>query len=253
MQRRMMIDSHCHLDFPRFYSDCHEAIERARSAGVDEIINSGVDYKTNLSTLALADKYEHIHATLGLGPGVAISKSDGDIKLILSQIEQNIEKAIGVGEAGLDHFHCKTDAGRARQMEVFKKVVEIAETIDKPLVIHGRDAEYEALQLVRHLDNVVFHCYGGSLETMNRITDAGYYVSIATLVCFSKHHQSLAENLPLEKMMIETDSPYLSPRKGRNEPAFLVDSVTTIAKLRGMEEAEVAQVTSQNTRRVFGL
>jgi len=156
--------------------------------------------------------------------------------VILSQIEQNIKNAVGVGEAGLDHFHCKTDAGRARQIEVFKKVVEIAETVDKPLVIHGRDAEYEALQLVRHLDNVVFHCYGGSLETMNQITDAGYYVSIPTLVCFSKHHQSLAKHLPLKRMVIETDSPYLSPRKGRNEPAFLVDSVATIAKLRGMEE-----------------
>ncbi|HJH28131.1 MAG TPA: TatD family deoxyribonuclease [Methanosarcinaceae archaeon] len=249
----MMIDSHCHLDFPRFDSDRYEVIERARIAGVDEIINSGVDYKTNLSTLSLADKYEHIHATLGLGPGVATSKSDDDIGHILSQIEQNIENAVGVGEAGLDHFHCKTDAGRARQMEVFKKVIEIAETVDKPLVIHGRDAEYEALQLVRHLNNVVFHCYGGSLKTMNQITDAGYYVSIPTLVCFSKHHQSLAKHLPLERMVIETDSPYLSPRKGRNEPAFLVDSVATIAKLRAMEEIEVAQVTAQNTRRVFGL
>ena len=253
MQQRMMIDSHCHLDFPRFDSDQHDVIERARIAGVDEIINSGVDYKTNLSTLALADEYDHIHATLGIGPGVAANASDEDVGRILLQIEQNIDKAVGVGEAGLDHFHCKTESGRARQIEVFKKVIEIAETVDKPLVIHGRDAEYEALQLVRHLDNVVFHCYGGSLETMNLITDAGYHVSIPTLVCFSKHHQSLAKQLQLEKMIIETDSPYLSPRKGRNEPAFLVDSVATIAKLRGIEEADVAQVTAQNTRRVFGL
>ena len=249
----MMIDSHCHLDFPRFDSDQHEVIEHAHSVGVDEIINSGVDYKTNLSTLALADKYDHIYATLGLGPGVATNKSDEDIGHILSQIEQNIEKAVGVGEAGLDHFHCKTESGRARQIEVFKKVIKIAETVNKPLVIHARDAEYEALQLVRHLDRVVFHCYGGSSETMNMIVDAGYYVSIPTLVCFSKHHQSLVKNLPLEKMIIETDSPYLSPRKGRNEPAFLIDSVTMIAKLRGMEETDVAEITAQNTRRVFGL
>ena len=248
-----MIDSHCHLDFPRFDSDQHEVIERAHSAGIVEIINSGVDYKTNLSTLALANKYEHIHATLGLGPGVATHANNEDIDRILSQIEQNLEKAIGVGEAGLDHFHCKTESGRARQMEVFKKVVEIAETVDKPLIIHGRDAEYEALQLVRHLDNVVFHCYGGSSETMNIIVDAGYHISIPTLVCFSKHHQSLAKQLPLERMIIETDSPYLSPRKGRNEPAFLVDSVATIAKLRRMEESDIAQITAQNTRRVFGL
>lgn len=249
----MMIDSHCHLDFPQFNRDCHESIERALSAGVVEFINSGVDYKTNLSTLALADEYDHIHATLGLGPGVAASKSDYDIGRILSQIGHNIERAVGVGEAGLDYFHCKTDSGRARQMNVFKKVIEIAETVDKPLVIHGRNAESEALELVRHLDKVVFHCYGGSLETMKLVTDAGYYISIATLVCFSKHHQNLVKQLPIERMIIETDSPYLSPRKGRNEPAFLADSVATIAKLRGMEEGEVAKVTAQNTRRVFGL
>ncbi|MBW6470156.1 MAG: TatD family hydrolase [Methanosarcinaceae archaeon] len=249
----MIIDSHCHLDFPKFNSDCHEAIERARSAGVVEIINSGVDYKTNLTTLALANKYDNIHATLGLGPGVATTKDDEDIGRILSQIEQNIKSAVGIGEAGLDYFHCKTDSGRARQIDVFKKVIEIAETFDKPLVIHGRDAEHEALQLVQHLDNVVFHCYSGSLKTMNQITDAGYHVSIATLVCFSKHHQCLAKHLPLKSMIIETDSPYLSPRKGRNEPAFLVDSVTMIAKLRDMKEIDIAKATVQNTRRVFGL
>lgn len=249
----MMIDSHCHLNFPQFDSDRHETIKRALSTGVVEFINSGVDYKTNLSTFALADKYDHIHATLGLSPGVAERKSKEEICRILSGIEQNIEKAVGIGEAGLDHFHCKTDSGRARQMDVFNKIIEIAETIDKPLVIHGRDAEYQSLKLVRHLDNVVFHCYSGSLETMNQITDAGYYVSIATLVCFSKHHQNLVKHLPLDRIIIETDSPYLSPRKGRNEPAFLADSVATIAKLRGIEEMEVAKITAQNTRRVFGL
>lgn len=249
----MIIDSHCHLDFPRFDSDRHKTIERARLAGVVEIINSGVDYKTNISTLALADEYNHIHATLGIGPGVATHSNDEEIERILSHIEQNAENAVGVGEAGLDHFHCKTESGRARQIEVFKKMIDIAETVDKPLVIHGRDAEYEALQLVQHLDKVVFHCYGGSSETMKQIADAGYYVSIPTLVCFSKHHQSLAKYLPLKSMIIETDSPYLSPRKGRNEPAFLVDSVAMITKLREMEEAEIAQATAQNTRRVFGL
>jgi len=248
-----IIDSHCHLDFPAFNRDRQESIKRAQHAGVVEIINSGVDQKTNLSTLALASEYEHIHATLGLSPGLAASASDEVIERILSQIEQNIDSAVGVGEAGLDYHHCRSETGRARQLDAFKKVIDIAETVDKPLVIHGRDAEHEALRIVQHLDRVVFHCYSGSPETMDLITDAGYYISLATLVCFSKHHQSLAERLPLEGMVIETDSPYLSPRKRRNEPAFLVDSVATIAELRGMEEAKVAQVTAQNTRRVFGL
>ncbi|MBN2487671.1 MAG: TatD family hydrolase [Methanosarcinaceae archaeon] len=246
-----IIDSHCHLDFPKFNRDRQEAIKRARHAGVVEFINSGVDQKTNLSTLALASEYGHIHATLGLAPGVAASASKEEIEGILSQIEHHIEMAVAVGEAGLDHYHCRTDPERARQLAVFKKVIEIAETTDSALVIHARDAEEEIFKLVQHLDRVVFHCYSGSLETMKLITDAGHYVSLATLVCFSEHHQSLAKHIPSDKLLIETDSPYLSPRKGRNEPAFLVDSIPVIAKLRGIRDPEVARMTAENTRRVF--
>ncbi|MCG7853759.1 MAG: TatD family hydrolase, partial [Methanosarcinaceae archaeon] len=164
-----------------------------------------------------------------------------------------IEMAVAVGEAGLDHYHCRTDPERARQLAVFKKVIEIAETTDSALVIHARDAEEEVFKLVQHLDRVVFHCYSGSLETMKLITDAGHYVSLATLVCFSEHHQSLAKYIPSDRMLIETDSPYLSSRKGRNEPAFLMDSIPVIAKLRGMRDPEVARITVENTRRVFRL
>jgi TatD DNase family protein len=248
-----IIDSHCHLDFPKFNRDRHEVIERARHAGVVEFINSGVDQKTNLSSLALASENQHIHATLGLAPGVAASASKEEIEGILSQIEQHIEMAVAVGEAGLDHYHCRTDSGRARQLAVFKKVIEIAETTDSVLVIHARNAEEEVFKLVQHLDRVVFHCYSGSLGTMELITDAGHYVSLATLVCFSKHHHSLAKHIPSDRLLIETDSPYLSPRKGRNEPAFLMDSIPVIAKLRGIGDSEVARITVENTRRVFGL
>ena len=248
-----IIDSHCHLDFPKFNRDRQEAIERARHAGVVEIINSGVNQKTNLSTLELTREYGHIHATLGLSPGVAASASKEEIEGILSQIEQHIEMAVSVGEAGLDYYHCRTDSGRARQLVVFKKVIEIAETTDSAIVIHARDAEEEVFKLVQHLDRVVFHCYSGSLETMKLITDAGHYVSLATLVCFSEHHQSLAKYIPFDRLLIETDSPYLSPRKGRNEPALLVDAVTVIAKLRGIKDSEVARMTAENTRRIFGL
>ncbi|MEZ5334298.1 MAG: TatD family hydrolase [Methanolobus sp.] len=107
--------------------------------------------------------------------------------------------------------------------------------------------------MTKHLDRVVFHCFGGSLETMKNIVDAGHYVSVPTLVCFSEHHKSIAKNLPLENMLIETDSPYLSPRKGRNEPAFVRDSVAVIAGLKDIDEEEVARATVQNTRRAFEL
>lgn len=250
----IIIDSHCHLDFKKFNNDREESIERAELNGVTEIINSGIDYKTNFSTLELSDKYPHIHATLGLSPMVASRSEYSEVDRILSQIEQNLDKAVGIGEAGMDYYHCKKNVEKERQLDTFKKIIEIADSFDKPLVIHGRDAEDKILNLVQHLDNVVFHCYSGSAETMKKITDIGYYISIATLVCFSQHHQSLVNDLPLEKMLLETDSPYLSPHRGkRNEPAFIVNSVETIANILNVDASYIAQKTTENTRRVFRL
>jgi hydrolase, TatD family len=248
-----VIDSHCHLDFPKFNKDRHETIERARKSGVVEMINSGIDYKTNADSLELAKKYDFIHATLGLSPQMVPDATDDKINQILSQMERNIDKAIGIGEAGLDFYYCTTNAGRKRQEDVFRRVIEIADRYNKTLVIHGRDGEDLALEMTKDLDRVVFHCYGGSLETMQNIIDAGHYISVPTLVCFSEHHKAIAKDLPLENMLIETDSPYLSPRKGRNEPAFVRDSVPVIAHLKDIDESEIALATMKNTRRAFEL
>jgi TatD DNase family protein len=248
-----VIDSHCHLDFPKFNKDQKEVIKRANETGVIEMINSGVDYKTNSSSLELAKNYQQIHATLGLSPHMAVDADEEIIKQILNQIERNVGKIVGIGEAGLDHYYCKSGIGRQKQTEVFKRVIDIAEKYNKPLVIHARDAENTALELSRHLDTVIFHCYGGSIETMQKIVDAGHFVSVPTLVCFSDHHKEIVKQLPLENMLIETDSPYLSPRKGRNEPAFVLDSVPIISKLKEIDESEIARSTLQNTRRAFDI
>jgi TatD DNase family protein len=103
------------------------------------------------------------------------------------------------------------------------------------------------------VDTVIYHCYSGSVETMREIVDMGYYISLATLVCFSKHHQFLAEAVPLESLLLETDSPFLSSRKGRNEPAFIVDSIPVVAQLKNMEPAEIAKSTTENARRAFNI
>jgi TatD DNase family protein len=248
-----VIDSHCHLDFPKFNKDRHETIMRAKDSGVVLMINSGIDYKTNAKSLELARKYDFIHATLGLSPQMVPETNKEKINQILAQMERNVDKAIGIGEAGLDFYYCTDEAGKQKQKEVFQKVIDIADQYNKTLVIHGRDGEELALEMTRDLDRVVFHCYGGSIETMKDIVDAGHYVSVPTLVCFSDHHKEIAKDLPLENMLIETDSPYLSPRKGRNEPVFVRDSVPVIAHLKGIDEGEIARATMQNTLRAFEL
>jgi TatD DNase family protein len=248
-----IIDTHCHLDFPKFNRDREETIFRAREAGVAGIINSGISLKGNRISLELAEKHEDIHATLGLSPDIGREGTDKEINAILAQIEANVGKAVGIGEAGLDFQDCKTNQERKRQTAAFKKVIELAKDLDKPLVVHARLAEAEVLKLVKDVDTVIYHCYSGSIETMQEIVDMGYYISLATLVCFSEHHQVLAEAVPLENLLLETDSPFLSSRKGRNEPAFIVDSVPVIAQLKNMDPTEIAKTTTENACRAFNI
>ncbi|WP_048178849.1 TatD family hydrolase [Methanosarcina siciliae] len=246
-----IIDSHCHLDFPKFNPDREEAILRARKAGVVGMINSGISIKGNRMSLELTEKHEDIHAALGLSPDIGRGGTDDAINSVLAQIEANAEKAVAIGEAGLDFQDCKTNEEKERQAVSFKKVIELAKDLEKPLVVHARMAEAEVLELVRNVDTVIYHCYSGSPETMREIVDAGYYISLATLVCFSEHHQALAAEVPPENLLLETDSPFLSPRKGRNEPAYIVDSIPVVAQLKEMEPAEIARIVTENARRVF--
>lgn len=215
------------------------------------MINSGVDHLTNGATLDLARKYEFIHPTLGLSPNLLDGMSDAEIKMVLDQIEENAGEIIGVGEAGLDHYRCTDLAGRKRQVEIFQLVIDLARSLDLPLVIHSRKAEQDAFEMVRNLDRVVFHCYGGTLATMREIVDNGFYISLATNLCRSAHHKVLAKQIPLDSLLIETDSPYLSPRSGRNEPAYVLDSVELIAKIKGISPRDVAETTARNTRDVY--
>lgn len=248
-----VIDSHCHLDFKQFNKDRNEVIQSAQKAGVVHVINSGVDYATNKRSLELAKADDFISATLGLSPNTLDGLTEADLEKLLDQIRENAHFAVGIGEAGLDFYRCRDESGRERQARIFQKAIELAKSLNLPLVIHSRDAEPKALEMVKHLDKVVFHCYSGTVETMKEAMDMGFYISLATNLCRSGHHQILARNVSLDHLLVETDSPFLSPRKGRNEPGFVLDSVRLIAKIRGREPQEIADLTADNTRRIYGI
>ncbi len=247
------IDAHCHLDFSQFKKDRDSVIDRALKSGLVRMINSGVDFSTNSRSIELAEKYDFFSATLGVSPNILQDIKDPELQLLLKQIESNADHAVGIGEAGLDYFHCKDAPGRERQAAVFKKVIALSASVNLPLVIHSRDAEQQALNMVKHLDRVVFHCYSGTLATMKEAVDRGYYISLATNICRSAHHQILARNVPLDHLMVETDSPFLSPRRGRNEPAFVLDSIRLIARIRNVEPKEIAMITADNTKRIYNI
>ncbi len=248
-----VIDSHCHLDFKQFNKDREQVLERARSSGVEHMINSGVDFSTNQRSLELAKKYDFISVTLGLSPNTLEGLNETDLNRLLAQIKDNAGQAVGIGEAGLDYYHTKDAAVREHQAQVFRKVIDLAGSLNLPLVIHSRDAEQQALDMVKHLEKVVFHCYSGTLSTMKEAIDRGFYISIATNLCRSARHQILARNVDLDHLLVETDSPFLSPRKGRNEPCFVQDSVSLIAKIRNTEPQEIARITSDNTKRIYNI
>jgi TatD DNase family protein len=217
-----VIDSHCHLDF-------------------------------NAKSLELAKKYDFFSATLGLSPNTLQSIREPELDMLFKQIENNAGQAVGIGEAGLDYYHCKDAPTRERQAKIFKRVIDLAASLNMPLVIHSRDAEQPALEMVKHLDKVVFHCYSGSIGTMKAAIDRGFYISLATNLCRSAQHQILARNVSLDRLLVETDSPFLSPRGGRNEPSFVLDSVRLIARIRGLESQEIARITAENTKRIYNI
>jgi TatD DNase family protein len=250
-----MIDSHCHVDFKVYNKNRQEVMERAQEK-LTAIVNSGATLGGNRRTLKLAEEYKDFaYPTLGFHPSNAFKSDSTVIKQALSEIESNIDVAVALGETGLDFNGLDNEADKNKQIELFETFLEMAAEYQMPLVIHARDAEEKALEMVKKhpsIPQIIFHCYGGDLITAQEMIREGYYISLSTIVCFSEHHQQMAHELPLSQLLTETDSPYLSPFKGqRNEPAYVEETVKTIAEVKSISKEEVSSVTEQNARKIF--
>jgi len=252
-----MIDTHCHVDFKDYNKNRKEVIKRAKKK-LNGIINSGATLGGNRRTLNLIEEYKgFLHGTLGFHP-VNASKADYNIiDQAFREINENIDKAVAVGETGLDFHHIEDNEARNRQIRVFRSFIDLSNEYEMPIVIHARDAELKALEMIKKYStdvDVIFHCYGGDLETLNNIIDESYYVSFSTIICYSDHHKELVEYAPLENILTETDSPYLSPFKGqKNEPAFVEETVKKIAEIKSRSFADVEKITEKNAKKVFKL
>jgi TatD DNase family protein len=252
-----MIDSHCHVDFKEFNRNREEVMERAKKK-LSGIINSGATLGGNRRTLKLVDEYKgFLQGTLGFHP-VNASKADSSIiEQAFKEINENIDKAVALGETGLDFHHVKDTEKRNKQVNVFRSFIDLANEYEMPLVIHARDAESKSLEIVMKYSkgiDVIFHCYGGDVETMNKIIEENHYISYSTVICYSDYHSKLVEQTPLENILTETDSPYLSPFKGKkNEPAFVEETVKKIAEIKSVSPLKVDKKTEKNAKRVFGM
>jgi len=249
-----LFDAHCHLEDPAFDDDRWEVIDRAVRAGVVGMVSSSLDSEEGERALRLFLPSTVVHVSLGLDPRDADDESE--IKAVERLILENERDIVAVGEVGMDYRIAKQESVRKRQEEVFRRFIRLAEDIDKPIVVHSLWAQRPVLRVLEDegATRVVLHAFGGSQKDVKTAVERGWYVSIATNVVKSSNVQKVAEATPVDYMVLESDSPVLSPdSKGRNEPANIVKSVRFLAKAKGMKPEELAEITTSNALEVYGL
>lgn len=246
----MLIDSHCHLDSKEFDSDRDAVIERALDAGVERMVAIGTgDLEAGIR---LADRYPCFYATVGVHPHDALKATDDDFRRLEDLVAH--PKVVAVGEIGLDYHY--DFAPRDIQKAVFIRQMEIAARRNKPIVIHTREAWDDTFALLEHWPHGIMHCFSGGPAEAQRALDLGFHLSFGGMVTFPKalEVQAAARMAPLDRMLIETDAPYLAPvpkRGKRNEPAFVTHTARKIAELRGISYEEIAQATTENARKLL--
>jgi TatD DNase family protein len=254
----MLIDSHCHLDMRDFDKDREAVIGRAQKDGIVHIISIGIDVGSSQSAIDLARKYDFISATVGCHPHDADACGPEDLRM-LSRMAAEPE-VVAWGEIGLDYY--RNYSKKENQRKIFQAQLELAQTAKLPVIIHDRDAHEEVYATLEKMGKGerkgVIHCFSGDRDLAEAFIALGYYISIPGTVTYKKAIQikEVAAAIPLDRMLVETDAPFLAPvpRRGkRNEPDFVTHTAREIAKLRDIPFETVAEQTTLNARTIFGL
>ncbi|OQY50664.1 MAG: hypothetical protein B6240_01255 [Desulfobacteraceae bacterium 4572_87] len=254
----MLIDSHCHLDMKDFNKDREAVIDRALKHDIVHMISIGIDVKSSESALALAHQYPFISATVGCHPHEVDACGPEDLKM-LSRMAAEPE-VVAWGEIGLDYY--RNYSTKENQRKIFQVQLELARAAELPVIIHDREAHEEVYATLKKMgkgeQKGVIHCFSGDRELAEAFIALGYYISIPGTVTYKKAVQvkEVAAAIPLDRMLVETDSPFLAPvpRRGkRNEPSLINHTAREIAALRGIPFETVAEQTTRNARMIFGL
>lgn len=254
----MLVDTHCHLDFDDYAADCSELISRAQQVGVRQIITIGIDISSSLKAIALAEANGGVYATVGIHPHNACPLTSKDIQRLLSLGRQS--QVVAYGEIGLDFY--RNYQPRSLQISCLHEQLGLARDLNLPVIIHDREAHQDILQVLRDQSawemGGTLHCYSGDWSFARRCLDLGFYLSIAGPVTFNtaKSLHEVTRNCPLDRLLLETDAPFLAPvpkRGKRNEPAFLVHTAEKVASLKKLPLEDVARQTSLNARQLFKL
>lgn len=247
----MLVDTHCHV-YSEYYDNIEEVIKRSRDAGVGMMVVNGVDRKSNEEILRLVKEYDIVYGALGIQPESVETATEEDFVFIEKHIDD--DKIVAIGEIGLDYHY---DIDREKQKEVFKRQLEIAKKYNKPVIVHSRDCIQETYDILK-LSNVkgIMHCYSGSVEMAREFVKIGFYLGIGGIVTFKNAVKLLdvIKDTSLEYIVLETDSPYLSPEPYRgkvNEPANVHVILQKICAIKGLDYMEASRVTTENVLRLF--
>ena len=252
----MYFDTHAHYDDEQFDEDRQLLLSNLPKNNVSLVINPGCDLKTSEKAVSFAQEYPHVFAAVGFHPHEADSFREGDLEKMRSWLRQ--PKVRAIGEIGLD-FHYNFSP-RERQFEVFRAQMELARELLVPVIIHDREAHGECMEIIKSFPEVkgVFHCYSGSAEMARHLLELGWYLSFTGAVTFKNARRALEsiEAAPLDRIMLETDSPYLAPvpnRGARNDSRNLPHIAAVVADIKGISIEEAARITSENGKRLFGI
>ena len=250
-----LYDTHAHYDDGRFDSDRAELLRSIHQEGVALINTIGTDVPSSLASIALAEEYDFIYAVVGGWPGNVGDMTEDDLDRYRQMAAH--PKVLAIGEIGLDYYY--DDVPHEVQQHWFRRQLDLASELRMPVVIHERDAHGDAMEIVReYADRVtgVFHCYSGSAEMAKELVRLGWYISITGVVTFKNARKAVESvaAVPLERIMIETDAPYLAPvpyRGRRNHSGYVLEVAKKIAEIKGLPVEEVARVTMENGKRFF--
>lgn len=256
----MLIDTHAHINFENYNSRLNEVFENAKNNNVNLMILPGVEVSKWDEIIEFIEKYENVYGAIGVHPS-EIKGFDDNASIKMAELLTH-HKIKAVGEIGLDYYWDKDEIIREQQRKVFKEQIKLANEAKKTLIIHEREAHKDAFDILKDYVNpdikVLMHCFSGSVEFMKECVNQGYYIALGGIVTFKNalKPKEVAKEVPLERLLLETDCPYLTPHPHRgeeNEPAYVKFVAQEIANLKGITFEEISEITTHNALKVFNI
>lgn len=253
----MLVDSHCHLDFPEFAPELDAVVDRARAAGVGLCVSIGTTLDGFPRVQAVAERFDSVWCSVGIHPHEAEKEPLEDAQALIALAQG--PKVVGIGETGLDYFY--EHSPRAAQQKNFRLHIAAARELGLPLIVHTRDAEGDTIEILRdEMEQGAFtgliHCFTGTKKLADAALELGFYISVSGIATFKKSEElrAVIREVPLERLLVETDAPFLAPvphRGKRNEPAFVAHTADVLAGLKGVAREDLAAQTTQNFFSLF--